>query len=293
MSAMPAESYKHIRVEPLTGVIGAEIHGIDLREPMAPEVAEEVRAAFDRHQVIVLPGQDISHEAHLAFASLFGPISRVPQLHNVDSYPDVQIIRRRAEDTGRVVGENWHSDSTFLDVPPAAVVMRAFEIPPYGGDTGFLSMYAAYDALSPAFRAVADGLNVVHSATRIFGSLYRAQQRRFDAASTRADLDIEAGDREVVHPLVCRHARTNRRCLYLNRTYTQRFEGMTPEESAPILAFLFEHCARFDLTCRVRWRQHQVLVWDNRCTMHRAVADYAGFDRYLTRVTIAGERPAR
>ena len=126
----------------------------------------------------------------------------MPQLHSIDDHPDVQIIRRRATDTGRVVGENWHTDSTFLDEPPAAVVMRAVDIPPYGGDTGFLSMYAAYDALTPAFREMIDGSNVVHSATRIFGSMYRAQQTRFDAASTRTDLDVAAGDRETVHPLV-------------------------------------------------------------------------------------------
>lgn len=293
MSAVHTEVYQHIRVEPLTGVVGAEIHGVDLCKPLAPEVASEILQAFERHHVIVLPDQDISHEAHLAFSALFGTIGHVPQLHHVDGHPAVQIIRRRASDTGRVVGENWHSDSTFLDEPPAAVVMRALEVPPYGGDTGFLSTVAAYEGLSPAYQSMIDGLGVVHSATRIFGSAYRAQQQRFDATSTRSDLDLEAGDREVVHPLVCRHSRTGRRHLYVNRTYAQRIDGMTVEESAPILAFLYEHCARFDLTCRVRWRANQVLVWDNRSTMHRAVADYAGFDRMMTRVTIAGGRPAR
>lgn len=293
MSAAPTGEFRHIRVEPITGTIGAEIHGVDLRGRLAPEVAREIVQAFGRYHVIVLPEQDISHEAHLAFSALFGPIGHVPQLHNIEGHPAVQIIQRRASDTGRVVGENWHADSTFLDEPPAAVVMRAVEVPPYGGDTGFLSMVAAYEALSPAYRAMVEGLGVVHSATRIFGSAYRAQQKRFDSASTRTDLDVEAGDREVVHPLVCRHARTGQRHLYVNRTYAQRIDGMTVEESAPILTFLYEHCARFDLTCRIRWRANQVLVWDNRSTMHRAVADYAGFDRLMTRVTIAGERPAR
>ena len=241
----------------------------------------------------MLPDQDISHEAHREFASLFGPVDRVPQLHSIDGHPDVQIIRRRATDTGRVVGENWHADSTFLDEPPAAVVMRAVDIPPYGGDTGFLSMYAAYDALTPAFREMIDQLDVVHSATRIFGSMYRAQQARFDAASTRSDLDVAAGDRETLHPLVARHPRTGRRHLFVNRTYSQRISGMSDAESAPLLAFLYEHCSRYDLTCRVRWKPNQLLVWDNRCTMHRAVADYAGFDRMLTRVTVAGPRPER
>ena len=286
-------SFRHIEVEPLTGVLSARIRGVDLSQPIPPAVAQEILAAFERYHVIVLPEQDIPHEAHVAFAALFGPIDRVPQLHHVDGHPDVQVIRRGAKDTGRVVGENWHSDSTFLDNPPAAVVMRAVTVPPHGGDTGFFSSYAGYEALSPAFREMIDRLNVVHSGTRIFGSLYRAQNRKYDASSTRTDLDVEAGDREVVHPLVCRHPRTGRRHLFVNKTYAQRFEGMTPEESAPLLAYLFEHCGRFDLTCRVRWQPNDVLVWDNRCTMHRAVPDYAGHDRLMTRVTVAGERPAR
>ncbi len=285
-------TYQHIRVEPLTGVLGAEIFDVDLRQPLAPEVAAEIMRAYDQHQVIVLPGQDISHKAHLAFSELFGPIGRVPQLHNVDGHPAVQIIQRKATDTGRVVGENWHADSTFMDTPPSAVVMRSVTVPPYGGDTGFLSMYSAYEALSPAFKELAKSLRVVHSATRIFGSAYRAQQKRFDGTSTRTDLEVEAGDREVVHPLVCHHARTGRPFLYVNRTYSQRIEGMTDLESAPLLNFLYEHTSRYDLTCRVRWKPNQVLVWDNRCTMHRAIADYAGHDRFLTRVTIEGTRPA-
>jgi taurine dioxygenase len=274
-------------------VLGAEIFGVDLREPLPPPVWAEVRQAFADHQVILFPGQKLSHEQHLAFSRNFGEVLRVPQLHNVDGFPDVQIIRRLATDTGRVVGENWHADSTYLDEPPAAVVMRAVDVPAFGGDTGFLSMYAAYESLSAGYKAMLEPLNVVHSATRIFGSAYRAQGRKFNAAGSRTDLSVELGDREVVHPLVCTHAISGRKFLYANKTYSQRIEGMTTEESAPILAYLYEHCARFDFTCRARWHNDQVLVWDNRCTMHRAIPDYAGQNRYLTRVTIAGPRPAR
>ena len=286
-------AYRHIDVRPLTGVLGAEIFGVDLRQSLAPEAWQEIHQAYADHQVIMFPDQPVSHEQHLSFARHFGQVIRLPQLHSVDGYPEVQMIRRLATDTGRVVGENWHADSTFLDEPPDAVVMRALEVPPYGGDTGFLSMYAAYEALSPAFKALIEPLNVVHSATRIFGSAYLAQGRRFNSSGTRTDLDVEKGDREVSHPLVCTHARSGRKFLYLNKTYSQRIEGFTNEESAPLLGHLHEHCSRFDFTCRVRWPKDQVLIWDNRCTMHRAIPDYTGQDRTMTRVTIAGARPAR
>lgn len=285
--------YRHIEVSPLTGVLGAEITGVDLRQPLPSEAWQEIRQAFSDHQVIMFPNQPITHEQHLEFSRHFGEVIRLPQLHSVDGHPEVQIIRRLATDTGRVVGENWHADSTYLDEPPGAVVMRAMDVPPYGGDTGFLSMYAAYEALSPAYKAMLEPLNAVHSATRIFGSAYLAQKRKFNSAGARTDLDVEAGDREVAHPIVCRHAVSGRKFLYVNKTYTQRIEGFTNEESAPIINYLHEHCARFDFTCRVRWHNDQVLIWDNRCTMHRAIPDYTGQARFLTRVTIAGPRPAR
>lgn len=286
-------TYRHIKVEPLTGVLGAEIMGLDLRQPLSLAVWDEIRDAFTDHQVILFPYQNISHEQHLAFARNFGQVQKLPQLHSVEGHPAVQIIRRLATDTGRVVGENWHADSTFMEEPPLAVVMRAVDVPPYGGDTGFLSMYAAYEALSPAFKALIEPLNVVHSATRIFGSVYMAQNRKFNDTCTRTDLDVEMGDREVSHPLVCIHEVSGRKFLYLNKTYSQRIEGLTNEESAPLLNFLHEHCARFDFTCRVRWRKDQVLIWDNRCTMHRAIPDYTGQYRCMSRVTIAGQRPTR
>jgi taurine dioxygenase len=285
--------YRHIEVKPLTGVLGAEIFGVDLRQSLEPHVWQEIRQAFADHQVILFPKQPISHEQHLAFSRNFGQVIRLPQLHSVDDYPEVQMIRRLATDTGRVVGENWHADSTYLEQPPGAVVMRAVDVPHYGGDTGFLSMYAAWEALSPAYKAMLEPLNAVHSATRIFGSAYLAQSRKFNGAGARTELDVAAGDREVVHPIVCRHALSGRKFLYVNKTYTQRIEGFTNEESAHILAHLHDHCARYDFTFRARWQNDQVLIWDNRCTMHRAIPDYAGQYRCLTRVTIAGPRPAR
>jgi len=286
-------NYHHIDVQPLTGVLGAEIFGVDLREQLSLEVWAEIRNAFADHQVIIFPRQQLTHEQHIAFARGFGQVIQLPQLRSVEGHPDVQIIRRLATDTGRVIGENWHADSTYLEEPPLAVVMRAVDVPPYGGDTGFLSMYATYEALSPYFKSLIESMNVVHSATRIFGSAYLAQSRRYNASGTRSDMNVELGDREVLHPLVCTHEVSGRKFLYLNKTYSQRIDGLTHEEGAPILAFLHEHCARFDFTCRARWRQDQILVWDNRCTMHRAIPDYAGQDRLMTRVTIAGHRPKR
>lgn len=283
--------FRRIEVHPCTGTLGAEIRGVDLREPLDEETWREVREAFDDYLVVTFPQQPITHEQHLAFSRRFGELMQMPQLHAAEGQDFIHVIRRDAEDTGRVIGENWHSDSTYMERPPGAVVMRAVTVPEFGGDTGFLSMVAAYEALSPTMKSVLEPLKAVHSATRIYGSAYHAQKSRFSAASAKTDLDIEAGDREMVHPLVCTHPRSGKRFLYVNRVYVQGIEGMTAQESKPLLDFLDEHCSRFELTCRVRWAPDQVLVWDNRATMHKAIPDYAGRARYLTRTTIAGPRP--
>jgi taurine dioxygenase len=283
---------KRITVNPITGVLGAEIRGVDLREPLDDETFAEIRQAFDDHLVVYFPDQPIDDAQHVAFSRRFGELIRVPQLLSVEGHDDVQIIRREATDTGRVVGENWHVDSTYLDNPPGAVIMRAVEVPEFGGDTGFLNMYAVYESFSEPFKAMLDTLQVVHSATRIFGSAYQAQKRRFTAAAIRSDLDVAAGDREVVHPLICTNARTGRKFLYVNAVYAQRIDGWTEAESKPLLEYLYQQILlRFDLSCRVRWQKHQVLIWDNRCSMHRAVPDYAGKFRYMLRTTVAGQPP--
>jgi alpha-ketoglutarate-dependent taurine dioxygenase len=283
--------FRRIEVRPMNSTIGAEIHGVDLARPLDAETWAEVRQAFYDYLVVYFPNQPLSHEQHLAFSERFGPLMSMPQLHAVEGFPQIHIIKRDADDNSRVIGESWHADSTYFESPPALVIMRSVTVPEFGGDTGFLSMYAAYETLSPKLRSVLDTLNAVHSATRIYGSAYHAQKKKFSANNAKVDLDIEAGDKETVHPLVCTHPGSGRRFLYVNQVYVQRFEGMTELESAPLLRFLYDHCARFENTCRVRWQKDQVLIWDNRAAMHKAIPDYIGRARYMTRTTVAGEPP--
>lgn len=287
------QAFHHIDVRPLTGVLGAEIHGVDLSQPLDQAVFDDIVVALRDYLVIYFPDQDITHDQHIAFSRRFGSHMRVPQLHSVEGHEDLQRIQRLAADTGRIVGENWHTDSTWMERPPAAVMMRALEVPAFGGDTGFMSMYAAYEALSPTLQQTLERLNGVHSATRVFGTAYhKGDGKKFDASNARQDIDAQLGDRECVHPLVCRHAITGRKFLYVNRVYVQRIDGMTEAESRPLLEFLYEHTARFEFTCRVRWKPHQLLIWDNRASMHKAISDYPGKFRSLVRTTIAGDRPA-
>lgn len=282
--------YRHLEIQPIAGALGAEIHGVDLTQsqPLSDELQDKIKRAFYQYQVIYFRDQAISPEQHLALARLFGPLLRIPHIFNVDGYPELQIVRRKADERDtRVTGGNWHTDSTFMETPPAGVVMRAIEVPPYGGDTLFASMYSAYENLSAKMQELLSGLRAVHSASKIFGSTAQQQSKNYQIQ----DMAVSDGDKEITHPVVHTHPISGRKGLFINRVYTQRFEGMTVEESQPILNYLFEQSVLPKFTCRVRWYDNTVLIWDNRCTWHRAVPDYEGHDRYLQRVTFAGPRP--
>ena len=271
-----------VTVHPLAGALGAEIRGIDLAKPLDDAARAAIFEAFQQHLVVYFPDQILTPEQHLEFSLMFGPHQPIPHIFSVDGYPELQIVRREASETDTyVVGGNWHTDSTYLEKPPAAVAMRAVDVPDVGGDTLFSNMYLAHEALSPKMREVLDGLRAVHSASRVFGSDSLKREKRY----TMPKMDVDFGDQEAVHPVAPAHPVTGRRHLFVNKVYTRRFDGMTAEESRPLLEFLFEHIARPEFTCRVRWRNNQMLVWDNRATMHRAVPDYPGKDRYLERTT--------
>ncbi len=281
----PEPAYRRIEVKPLTGALGAEIHGADLTRPLDDELREEILTAFYRHLVVYFPDQaGLTPEQHIEFAKIFGPLQRIPHINSIDGYPDVQIVRRMPEEKTLYIGEGFHSDSSYMDTPPTTVTMRAVQVPEYGGDTAFANMYLAFETLSPGMQALLSGMRGVHSAAKIFGS--KADQSRF----TMKTMSPEEGDREVIHPLVRTHPATGRKSLFINRTYLIRIDGLTEAESQPILDYLRAHAAHIAFTCRVRWKNDMVLVWDNRCTHHSAIGDYNTY-RYLERVTTGGEVP--
>jgi alpha-ketoglutarate-dependent taurine dioxygenase len=275
-------AYDHIGVKPLSGLIGAEIDGVDLCA-LSSEQVEEVKRAFAEHLVVVFRGQErLTRDKHIAFAKLFGSIGKIPHLKCASDYPDVQFIHRNADDKGQVIGEALHCDSTFLKAPPRAVVMRATTVPPFGGDTAFSNLYLAYETLSPGMQTLVDSLQVIHSARRLFGS--GADTTRFAMHEVAAS----EGDVEVAHPLAITHPVTGRKAIFLNPLFSLRFRDMTEAESRPILDYILRHGEFIPLTVRVRWEVGTVVVWDNLAAAHSAVGDYEGFERTLERVTVAG-----
>jgi len=274
-----------ITVTPIAGALGAEIHGIDLSQPLATESISEIRQALLDHLVIFFREQDLSSDSFLAFAEAFGQPVEYPLIKGIDGYPTITEIVKTEHDRANF-GGIWHADTTYLETPPMGSILYALQVPPYGGDTLFANQYLAYEALSEPLRRFLDGLTAVNSSALA------------DVSKTREDMIRNAGDDAPPsnylseHPAVRTHPETGRRSLYVNVAHTSHFKGMTEAESAPILKYLFAHQVRPEFTCRFTWRAGSLAFWDNRATQHNPINDYHGFRRVMRRITLAGDRPA-
>ena len=287
---MSSDSCTRIIVEPLTRAIGAECHNVDLNRIDAPTFSE-IHRAFLSHQVLFFHHQQLTIEQQRVFTQRFGPLMILPYVEPMDGYPDVIAVLKEANETNvGVFGGNWHSDFSFLEQPPKGSVLYAKEIPPFGGDTVWVNMCAAYDALADAMKGMVDKLIGIHAGVP-YGSANEPPREKRSSDSMRMTRGDPQADAEIEHPAVCIHPQTNRRMLFINPTYTTRFAGMTAEQSKPLLDELYAHCTRPEFTCRFRWRVGTVALWDNRCTMHYAVNDYDGYRRLMYRTAIAGEKP--
>jgi taurine dioxygenase len=269
-----------MEIRPLTGCLGAEIFGADLR---IEEQFGEIQAAFAKHSVIVLRDQEISSEDHLDFARRFGPINVNRFFKPVEGYPEIATVLKE-RDQKEAVGEGWHTDHSYDQVPAMGSILRAIEMPPYGGDTLFVSMGAAYEALSENMRGFLDELTAVHSSRHVFG----ATTLDSEAAKSGRLGNAEAATQDARHPVVITHPLSRRRGLFVNPVFTTHIEGLTADESTAILGMLYEHCRQPEFQCRVRWREGDVTMWDNRATWHKAINDYQGFRRLMHRVTVDG-----
>jgi len=275
--------YQHIRVEPISSNVGAEIAGVDLAAPLPGEVFAEIRRAFGEHGVVFFHDQRLTPQQHVAFAERFAPIDINRFFAAVPGYPMIAEVRKEPDQT-RNIGGGWHTDHSYDEVPALGSMLYAREVPKTGGDTLFAGMYAAYDALSDGLKSTLEGLRACHSSRHVFGP--EAQARRGDLAGRIGNPELATQD--AVHPVIIRHPETGRRALYVNPGFTLRFDGWTEEESAPLLQYLYRHATKPEFTCRFHWREGSLALWDNRSTWHFAVNDYHGERRLLHRITIAG-----
>jgi alpha-ketoglutarate-dependent taurine dioxygenase len=288
-AAMP--SFRRIEVEPLTGACGCEIKGVDLARPLDPETLAEVMLAFEHFLVILFRGQMLTVEQHKAFSRCFGEITELPQAPTYDGHADMQEVRREADEPESVVPsfEHFHTDSPFLERPPLCIVMRALDVPKFGGDTAFANTYLVYEDLSEGLKQTLENLQVVYSGKDIWSK--NAKLAKDKQLRLREHHSFTEGQLESIHPAVRRHPRTGRKGLYVTTAYFKRFVGWSEEESRALLNYLQSLPQRIQYHCRIRWRPDTLIVWDNRFLQHRGIHDYRGERRHLIRTTVMGERP--
>lgn len=289
--------YRRIRVEPLTGSVGAEVFDVDVAQ-IDDATFAEIRQAFHEHSVIFFRDQELDADSLGAFASQFAPLS-LSYARGRENDPRVSRMHR-APETPRAVrnlGDRWHADQSSRERPNMGVALYCLEAPPYGGDTLFASLCAAWDSLAPALKTICEPLIALHSLSGIYGSDGRGgvgTTKPFGLTESPLGLDEEMLAQirhRYEHPLLCTHPDTGRPILYVTGNHMVGIKGMNDLEALPLLQMLNNHVTKPEFTCRFRWKKGSLAVWDNRSLQHYAVNDYEGFARSMLRAEMEGTRP--
>lgn len=268
-AAMPGGG---LELRALSGSIGMEVLGVQLSQPTPSAERDALRQALrDGDGVLVFPGQFLTPAAQHEFASVWGEPIVTPHLapHAYPDYPDVLRVTNVGKE--RAVTEQWHCDSIFLETPPSITILAAQDLPGAGGDTMWANQYLAYDRLSAGMKRMLERVQGVFAG-------------EVPDPSTGERMGVH-----TLHPIVRVHPETGRKALLLSHPGDSLvcFEDMSEAESRPLLEFLYNHATAPDLVYRHHWRPGDVVMWDNRCTMHYAVHDYGDSERTLSRVTVA------
>ena len=269
----------------LSGALGAELSGIDLKDSSEKNF-KVINDLLLEHKVIFFRNQKITPEEHLALARRFGPLETHAYVKGRNKYPEIVRIIKDPNEKNQW-GENWHSDVSYNIKPTKAVILRSVKIPPVGGDTMFSNMELAWETLDKNIKEKIKDKKAVHSS---LGAAFFVN----DYKSMEGNGNID--EYSSTHPIVRTHPETRKKILFVNWTYTKKIVDMDKKESDETLKKIFEHQARLDLTCRFRWTENAVAIWDNRSVLHYAIADFfpgrgLGHERVMDRIAIEGDRP--
>lgn len=283
--------FETITVEPMTLHIGAEISGVDLKQPLSDDQRQEIRDAWVKWKVVCFRGQHLDHAQHVAFATQFGePTVGHPVFGHTDEFPEIYSVAKVRQGNTPYRDKPmltpwsfWHADLTCAVNPPVGSILRGDIVPPYGGDTQWTNLAAAYNGLSETMRGIVETLDAVHAFEVPEG----------DGAKAEYVESLRQRTMVTRHPLVRVHPETGEKVLYLSPSFLRRIDGMHPRESQKLLELLWEHCVRPEYTLRFRWQPGDVAFWDNRSTAHLAPLDIfeSDFDRQLYRITLVGDVP--
>jgi taurine dioxygenase len=271
---------------------GALVAGVDLRKPLDPATVALLHRALAENGILLFRGCDLTPEEHIAFSRHFGPLERhVIGDFALPGHPEIFVVSNIMDGDkpkGAVyAGQYWHSDLSYMEKPSLGSLLLCREMPEIGGDTMWANMYLAYDSLSAPMQRFLGGLKAAHDYSHAYDTYFAHLKERPPLTPEQ-----RAKTPPVEHPAIRTHPVTGRKALYVNPGFTKGFVGMPKEESQPILEFLFRHATRSEFVYRHKWRVGDMVFWDNRCTMHYALADYDfSVRRHMHRTTIAGDAP--
>jgi taurine dioxygenase len=290
MNAPRNTQYRHLDVQKIAGSLGAEVRGVDLSKDVSEEVLAEIRAALLDNLVIAIRDQSITPAQQLAFARRWGEIHLHPFMQGMDDYPEILKIVKRPTDK-KNFGGSWHTDQMFSPSPAMGTMLYALEVPSAGGDTLFTNQYLAYESLSDEMKKIAGQLRTVCVGDNFKAANGLSRKERYDRQMSEMKVK-DPGDviTTSIHPLVRTHPETGRKSIYIGG-HVQNFDGMTDEESQPLMDFFMKQSIRPEHTCRVRWETGTLTFWDNRCTQHFAINDYPSETRLMHRITVRGDQP--
>ncbi len=282
----------NIEIRPLSDVLGAEVIGADLARFDDNEQFERIHQALLEHCVLAIRSQHITPAQHIAFSRRFGELEvHVLNQFLLPDHPEILLISNKRVNGQAIglqdAGNEWHTDLSYQAYPAFGSLLYALEIPPQGGDTLFASLYAAYDALTDAMKTRLQGLRAIHG----YAQYHQRSQQKGSGHGRRDMTEAQRAQvPEVSHPLVRTHPETGRKALYLSPGLTIGIEGLY-EDGHALLKSLNEHTTQPAFTYRHRWQLHDVLFWDNRCTIHLATGYEPRCTRHMHRTTIKGDRP--
>ncbi|MCR9276962.1 MAG: TauD/TfdA family dioxygenase [Pseudomonadaceae bacterium] len=274
-----------LAIEPSGQACGATVTGVDLSQPLAASVVDQIRAAWLEHHVLAFPDQKLSSDEFERFAQLFGRFGDDPFFKPISGREHIAAVRREASDTSPIFAEVFHSDWSFQAQPPAATLLYSIDIPPVGGDTLFANQHLALERMPSELRSRLEGKMAIHSA-----AVGYAPDGLYGDPKNHGSMDIVVSEEAYArqsHPLFRAHPETGRRAIFSGAfSYVIGFEGMTDDEAKPLLLELLAWQSREEFLYRHQWANDMLVMWDNRSVLHRATGGYEGHRRELHRITI-------
>jgi taurine dioxygenase len=268
------------------------VSGIDLTRPLEPHAVQQLHKALAEHGLLLFRNADLTPQQHIAFSRQFGPLeTHVVGEFNLPEHPEVFVVSNVMEEgklKGAVyAGQYWHSDLSYMEKPSLGSLLLCREMPEIGGDTMWANMYLAYDTLSDVMKKFLSTLKAIHDYSHAYDTYFAHLKERPPLTPEQ-----RAKTPPVEQPMIRTHPASGRKALYVNPGFTKGIVGMPKEESQPILEMLFAHSTRPEFIYRHKWKFNDLIFWDNRCTMHYALADYDfSVRRHMHRTTIAGDAP--